>query len=122
MNLFGFHSPMLEQIKKHKLASGLLLTSAAVVLAGFAWAMASLGEMPNSLVLHFNDLRGITAVGGMGVIVFGGIFGIVVVFVNGCLALELEERNPFFGTLIAVLTLVFAILLFIAFATIISVN
>jgi hypothetical protein len=113
---------MLEQIKKYKLVSGLLAASAIFVLAGFGWAMAMLGKITGPLVLHFNDLQGITSVGSMGVIVFGGVFGIVVVLVNSSLALEFEERNPFFGKLVAVLTLIFSILLFIAFAAILSVN
>lgn len=113
---------MVEKIKKHALVSCLLIASAAFVLGGFAWALAVLQKPSFSLALHFNDLQGITAVGGTGVIIFSGIFGIVVVLVNGGLALELEERNHFFGTLTAVLTLVFAILLFIAFAAILSVN
>ena len=113
---------MLEKIKKHMLVSCLLMASAAFVLGGFVWALAALQKPSSLLALHFNDLQGITAVGGMGIVIFGGVFGIVVVLVNSGLALELEERNPFFGTLTAVLTLVFAVLLFIAFAAILSVN
>jgi hypothetical protein len=113
---------MFEQIKKHRLVSGLIAASAAFVLGGFIWAMLALEKATGPLILHFNDLAGIAAVGGIGTIVFGGVFGIVVVIVNGFIAIEFEERNPLFGKLIAILTLVFAVLLFIAFAAILSVN
>ena len=113
---------MIEQIKKHGLVSGLLAAAAVFIIAGFIWALVSLEKVIGPLVLHFNDLQGITATGNIGTIIFGGALGVVVVLMNGCLALEFEERNPFLGKLIAVLTLVFAILLFIAFAAILSVN
>jgi len=113
---------MLEKLKKHRLVSGLLAASAVFVLAGFIRAMTSFEKTSRPFVLHFNDLQGITSVGGIGIPVFAGVFGIAVVFLNGSLALEFEERNAFFGKLTAVITLAFAILLFIAFAAILSVN
>ncbi len=114
---------MFKKAKKYKLVSGLLLASALLILAGFAWAMAALAGSRTPLILHFNDLQGITAFGGVGVMVFAGIFGLAVVLMNGILAFALERRNlPFFGKLTAILTLVFAVLLFIAFAAILSVN
>jgi hypothetical protein len=113
---------MLERIKRNKLVSGLIAASAAFILGGFAWAMASFDAAKGPFILHFNDLAGITSAGGTAIVVFAGIFGIAVVLVNGCLAFEFAERNAFFGKLTAILTLVFAILLFIAFAAILSVN
>jgi len=113
---------MFERFKKYKMVSGLLAASAIFVLTGFIWALAGLRTMSGPMLLHFNDLQGITATGNTSVIVFAGIFGMVVVVLNTCLAFEFEERSPFFGKLTAVLTLTFAILLFIAFAAILSVN
>ncbi len=113
---------MLEKIKRYKLVSGLTLISLLLVLSGFLRAMISLERVSGPFILHFDDVRGITAIGDAGAIIFAGIFGIVVIFLNGFLAFELEERNTLFGTLVAVVTLAFAILLFIAFAAIISVN
>jgi len=113
---------MLEEIKKYKLVSGLLAASAIFVVAGFIWAMVAPQKANGPLILHFDELRGITAVGGIGIIVFAGIFGMAVVVINGFLAMALEKRSLLFGKLTAVLTLVFAVLLFMAFAVIISVN
>jgi hypothetical protein len=113
---------MFEKIKKYKLVSGLLAASAVFVFAGFLRTVISLERMSGPFILHFNDLNGITAAGGMGTMIFAGLFGIAAVLINGCLAIALEDRSPFFGKLTAVLTLVFAVLLFIAFAAILSVN
>ena len=65
---------------------------------------------------------GITAVGSPTNLVFVGFLGTVVVIMNFFIALELEARNRFLGKLVAALTLLFAVLLFIAFAVIINVN
>ena len=113
---------MLEKIKKHKAVSGLLAASAVLVVAGFVRALVLFGGVAGPFVLHFNDLQGITATGSAGAIVFAGLFGIAVILLNGSLALEFEERNTFFGRLIAIVTFVFAVLLFIAFTSILSVN
>jgi hypothetical protein len=72
--------------------------------------------------VHFNDMQGIVTASGRDVIVFMGIFGIAVVLLNGSIAFEFEERNTFFVKLIAIVTVAFAVLLFIAFTAILSVN
>lgn len=113
---------MPEKVKRHPAVSILLFLSFFFVLAGFVWAMISLGKMNEPFILHFDDLQGITAIGGRGLLVFMGIFGMVMVLINGSLAFELETRNGFLGKLIAVLTLILSGLLFIAFAAILSVN
>ena len=113
---------MFEKIKKYKLVSGLLACSAIFVLAGFIRAIFLIVGTSGPFVVHFNDMQGITLSGGAGTVMFAGIFGIVVVALNGSVALEFEGRNVFFGRLISVVTLVFAVLLFIAFAAILSVN
>lgn len=113
---------MLEKIRKYKLISGSFVVSAIFVLAGFVRAMITLQKIGSPFIVHFNDMQGITSVSGIGVILFAGIFGIAVVLLNGSIALEFEEQNTFFGRLIAALTLVFAVLLFIAFTAILSVN
>lgn len=113
---------MFHQLSKHKLISGLLAASALFVVGGFAWALISLGRINGPFIAHFDDLFGIAPAAGRGTVIFAGIFSMVAVFVNGCLAIEFEERNALFGKLTAILTLVFAILLFIAFAAILSVN
>ena len=113
---------MLEKIKKHRLVSSSFILSFIFVVSGFFWAWFSLGRTSNPVIVHFDDLYGITTATGRSIIVFAGIFGLAMVLINASLAFEFEERNSLFGKLTAILTLVLAVLLFIAFAAILSVN
>lgn len=114
---------MLNKFLNYKFVSIVSAVSILLVIGGFLWAyfaLRAIGMGP--LILHFNDIDGITTVGGIGQIVSMGIFGIVVTIMDTVIALEFESRNAFFGKLVAMMTLLFAILLFIGFAAIISVN
>jgi len=93
------------------------------VVGGFVWAYVVLrGITATPLILHFNDTDGITSVGGMGTLAFMGVFGVVMVLMNGALALALDARDRFFGKFLAAMSLVFGVLLFAAFAAIINAN
>ncbi len=93
------------------------------VLSGWLWAHFALRGAANApLILHFDDLSGITSVGTSANLTFMGFFGIAIVIMNFFIAIGLEDRDRFFGKLAAAATLVFAILLFIAFAAILNVN
>jgi hypothetical protein len=74
------------------------------------------------LILHFNDTIGITAIGSFASLLLMGILGMVIVIVNFFVALGLEARDKVLGKIVAVMTLVLAVLLFLAFAAIIKVN
>ena len=113
---------MFKALLKHKLLSGISLLSLLFSAGGFIWAYVALHNAGTEFVLHFNDIVGITSIGGFGLIGFMGVFGILVALVNGAIAFEFESRDPFSGKLIAALTLLFSILLFIGFASIIGVN
>ncbi len=111
-------------ILKHKLITGLFAAALAFALGGFSWILAALSARGGAgpFILHFNDIDGITQLGMIGDIAFAGIFAVVVVAVNFAVALELDARDRALGKIIAVMTLVAAILLFIACAAILSVN
>jgi hypothetical protein len=115
---------MFKKILTHKFISALSLVSCLLSLSGIAWAWVALGNVADAtpLVLHFNDMHGITHVGGFAMLAFMGIFGVVIAVANGFVAVALDERDAVLGKMVAVLTLVFSILLFIGFASIISVN
>jgi len=113
---------MLGKILKFRLVSVLSAASLAFVLGGSVWAYFALRGTSTPLVLHFNDISGISQIGGIGDLLWFGATGLVVVLVNFFVALELEARDWFWGKLLATATLVFALLLFIGFAAIISVN
>jgi len=112
-----------KKIIKHKALAAACLAAIALALGGFLWAYFSLWNMSGGpLVLHFNDMNGITDVGNLWGIASIGILGIVVTVVDFFIAMELEERDRFLGKIVAVASVFFAVLLFIAFAAILSFN
>ncbi len=115
---------MLKRIAQFKVLGIVFFLALGLVVGGWFWAYTALhGLTVNTpLILHFNDLEGITAVGTLGVITFMGILGTVVVILNAIIVLELEARDRFLGKLTAAVTFIFAVLLFIGFAVIIRVN
>jgi len=114
---------MIRKIKKYRLVSLLSLASFLFTAAGFLWALCALrGASSGPLILHFNDMAGITSIGSFTGLLLMGILGVAIVIVNFFVALDLEERDRVLGKIVAVTTLVMAILLFIAFAAIIKVN
>ncbi len=97
--------------------------SLALTVSGWLWAYFTLRNIADTpLILHFDDLSGITAVGGSGTLTFMGIFGIMVVAINFLIALALDARDRVLGKLAAAVTFVFSLLLFVAFAAIVNVN
>ena len=114
---------MLAKIIRAKAVSVLCFLSFLFVLGGSLWADLALRGVANApLILHFNDIDGITSVGSLATIIFIGLLGLAIVIMNFFIALEFDARDRFLGKFTAVLTLIFAILLFIAFAAIINVN
>ncbi|HUC01674.1 MAG TPA: hypothetical protein VMA75_02105 [Candidatus Paceibacterota bacterium] len=113
---------MIKKIVKYRTVSLLFLASFAFAASGFFWAWVALAPSSGPLILHFNDMGGITATGTFATFLLMGILGIAIVIMNFVIALGLEERDRILGKIVAVLTLVMAILLFLAFAAIIKVN
>jgi hypothetical protein len=113
---------MFRKITTYKFVSILSGISLLFVLGGMGWAYFALRGLQAPLIVHFDDLRGVTQTGGLGIFMAAGIFGLIVVCLNAVVALEIESRMPFFGKFTAILTLVFAVLLFIGFSAIIGVN
>ncbi len=114
---------MIDKIKKYRLVSLLSLASFAFAAAAFFWIIAALyGNASGPLILHFNDMQGITSIGSFGDLLLMSILGMVIVAIDFFAALELEARDSVLGKIVAVTTLVMAILLFLAFAAIIKIN
>ncbi|MGD1003343.1 MAG: hypothetical protein ABR884_02090 [Minisyncoccia bacterium] len=114
---------MIKKISKHRLVSLLSLASLAFAAGGFFWALGALGGAASGpFILHFNDLQGITSIGSFGNILWMGVLGIAIVVMNFFIALDLETRDNVLGKIVAAMTLVMAILLFLAFAAIIKIN
>jgi hypothetical protein len=113
---------MANKFLKYKTISIVSLISILTALGALLWAYFSLRGVGGPLILHFDDIEGITSVGSIGNLLFTGFLGTLITFINSFLAVELEDRDPFLGKLVAGLTLIFAVLLFIAFAAILNVN
>ena len=113
---------MIDKIKKYRVVSLSLLASFALTAGGFFWALCALGGTHGPVVLHFNDMQGITSIGTLGDLLWMGAIGMAIVVINFFIALDLEARNRVLGKIVAALTLAMAVLLFLAFAAIINVN
>ena len=114
---------MIKKVSTYRLVGLLSLASFLFAAGGFFWAVAALsGSASGPLILHFNDMQGITSIGDFNGLLLMGILGLVIVITNFFIALDLESRDNVLGKIVAVITLIMAILLFLAFAAIIKVN
>ncbi len=112
----------LEKILKHRLVAVVGGASLVLIAGGWLWGYFALRHVRQPLILHFNNLVGIDYIGSASDLAVLGVFGLLSVLVNTFLALELEEKDWFWGKLLVAATAGFAVLLFIALAAIISVN
>ncbi|MBI5220857.1 MAG: hypothetical protein HY978_03430 [Candidatus Liptonbacteria bacterium] len=113
---------MLNKVIRHPLIGALCALALMVTLGGWMWVYLTLRGIGQPLILHFNPLVGINQVGNVWNLARIAGLGVTVIVVNYLIALELDERYPFVGKLLASGALVFALLLFVAFAAIIAVN
>ena len=114
---------MIKTIVRHREVSILSFAAIFFVVAGSVWAYLALRGVANApLILHFDDISGITSVGSLSSLVAIGALATILTILNFLIALEFDARDRFFGKIIAVLGLILAILLFLAFAAIINVN
>lgn len=114
---------MVEKIIKYKAVSAACCAAVAMALGGFLWAYAGVRNAGGGPVtVHFNDMNGITEIGNIGSVVSIGILGVIITVLNFFIAIELEEREHFGGKVVAAESVLFAVLLFIAFAAILGAN
>jgi hypothetical protein len=114
---------MIKKILTHRLVSGLSLSSFVLVAGGFIWSAVVLSKITaEPWILHFNDLDGITATGGLTTLIFMGILSLAIVCINFFIAMALDERDKVLGKIVASMTLLVAVLLFLAFVAILNVN
>ena len=114
---------MIKNIIRYRLVSVLSLASLLFVLGGAIWCIVVLVASGSSpFILHFNDIDGITVVGGIFNIIFMGLLGVFIVVMNFFVSLELEARDKVLGKIVAGTTLLMSILLFIGFVAILNVN
>lgn len=112
----------LKRFLEHKTISVPAFASALVVSGGWLWARAALGGVKEPLILHYANRGGITQTGSFSSLTAVFLVAILVIIVNSTIAFGLEERDLILGKLVSFSTLFLAILMFIGFAAIISVN
>ncbi len=113
---------MFRKIIRHPIVGALCFLALIITLGGWLRAYLVLRGINQPLILHFNPLVGINQVGNIWNLARVAGLGVTVIVLNYLIALELEERFPFIGKLLASGALVFALLLCVAFAAIIGVN
>ncbi len=114
---------MFRKLIKYRLITAFCVMALAFVIGGCIWAYVALKSTGSGpFILHFNDIEGITEVWGISTILFMGIFGVIAVLADLVIAIELAGHERKLGNTLAAGGLVFAILLFMAFAAILKVN
>ena len=113
---------MFKKFTDYKLVSLLCICALAFILGSFIWFAIVAHGVTSQLILHFNDVVGVTQVGNFSIILEIGFLAILIVFLNTAIALELAGRDRFLGVFTAGVNLTIAILLFIATSVIIGVN
>lgn len=120
--MLNFVRGMFRRISKSKVLSAVFLTSFGFVSAATIWTYVATKNVGGPIVVHFNNVSGINQIGTFVDLLLVGVTSAVAVIINFFLALELEKRDLFLGKIVAAATLFLSILIFIAFAAIISVN
>ena len=113
---------MIKKFVKFKAISSVFLLSFLFVIGAWLWAFFALRKISQPLIIHFNNVLGISQIGNLNDLSMVAIFGLISLILDFCITLEFEERDWFLGKLAAAFGLFFSILLFIGFAAIISVN
>ena len=113
---------MVSKILKHKIISLFFGLSFILVIAACIRAYIALRNISQPLIVHFNNALGINQIGNLGDLAAVGIFGLVALALDFFISLELDERDSFLGKITAAVGLFLAVLIFIGFSAIISVN
>lgn len=112
----------MRRILEHRIISAAFLTGFILIVAGWLRAYFTLRNVSQPLIVHFSNAAGINQIGGMKDLAAVAIFALVLLALDFLLSLELDERDPFLGKITAAAGLFLAILIFIGFSAIISVN
>ena len=113
---------ILKKILEHKIVSSVFLLGFLLIVGGWVKAYFALKSISQPLIVHFNNAVGINQIGGLGDLSAVAVFGLVSLAFDFLLSIELDQRDPFLGTITAAAGLFLSILIFIGFSAIISVN
>ncbi|MEK7137959.1 MAG: hypothetical protein AAB787_00470 [Patescibacteria group bacterium] len=93
-----------------------------LIFGGWLWAYLKLRVIEVPVVILYNEVEGVTRAGEVGEFLKVLVFGLLVLVINFFISAELEERSRFWARLSSIFTIFLAVLIFIYFAAIISVN
>lgn len=79
-------------------------------------------EAAQPLILHWSEYAGITRIGNSTDLLLLGLFGCILTGVNFIVGLTIEERDLFWGRVVAGATFFVSVLIFVAISAIINVN
>ena len=111
-----------ELLRRYRIVTAAGAASVLLVLIAWGWAYNALRGISQPLIIHFTKATGITQIGHFSFLSGVAVASLVGICVNIALAYALEERNRAIGKFFAGATVFLAVLIFIAFAAIISVN
>ncbi len=112
----------MKKLIQNKLIFYFSASSLFLVLISFLSAVFILGRVNQVLIIHFSHLAGIDKVGGMSAVYWLGASSFLLVLVNTFLSYYLESKDDFLGKFLASANLFVAVLIFIFFFAIISIN
>jgi hypothetical protein len=112
---------MLRDFISRKALATIFFISLILILGSGIWAFYSLRDIEEPLILHYSQYS-ISQTGSIWDLLSASLFGVVVVGINFAITLKLIEKDLFLSRLIAFATLIFGILISMAFVAIIGVN
>ena len=98
------------------------VVSLLFIAGGFIWALVALWGVSPVLIIHFTAGVGINEVGTPWLLGAVAVLALGAVCVNFLIAMELEKRGWFLSTLVTAVTVLFSVLIFAYFWSIIFVN
>ena len=113
---------MLRKVTSNKWVGGAFAVSFALIIGSWLWAWFTLKGISQSLILHYNSFAGINQSGTVAELSAVSVMAFVALVVNSSIAFELQHRNRFLALVLAVGSILFSLLIFIAFTAIIRVN
>ena len=107
---------------RHKWNNLSLTLGFVFVFGGWLWVYLKLRVIEMPVVILYNEVEGVTRAGEVGEFLKVLVFGLLVLVINFFISAELEERSQFWARLSSIFTVFLAVLIFIYFAAIVSVN
>jgi hypothetical protein len=113
----------MKNLIKNKDVFVLNYVAISISLVSFFFVFFNLINLFNrSLVVHFDDINGVTKMGNFTDIILIAVTGIIVTVLNFFISIEVEKKDKFLARIISIVSILFAVLLFIAFTAILTMN